>query len=113
MSAIQGIMPLSSLTATSPIDQTNSIGDKNLTGLNGGVQTASGDFSQYLTDALDQVDSLQKEADAASVSLATGEVEDMHTAMVAIEKADLSMSLAVEVRNKALDAYHEMMRMQI
>lgn len=101
MSAIQGIMPLTPISPSGSTEQVKS------------VQGSEVNFSDYLTDALAKVDSLQKEADAASIGLATGEIDDMHTAMVALEKADLSMSLAVEVRNKALDAYHEMMRMQI
>lgn len=78
-----------------------------------GVVKASSDFSQFLAEALQQVDTLQKNADAASVGLATGQIQDLHTAMVALEKASLSLSMTVEVRNKVLDAYHEITRMQI
>jgi flagellar hook-basal body complex protein FliE len=79
---------------------------------NGAAKVGS-DFSQFLADALQQVDNLQKNADIASVGLATGQIQDLHTVMVALEKASLSLSLTVEVRNKVLDAYHEIMRMQI
>ena len=78
-----------------------------------GAGKASSDFSQFLTEALQQVDALQKNADVASVGLATGQIEDLHTAMVALEKANLSLSMTVEVRNKVFDAYHEIVRMQI
>lgn len=78
-----------------------------------GAAKASSDFSQFLTEALQQVDALQKNADVASVGLATGQIQDVHTAMVALEKASLSLSMTVEVRNKVLDAYQEIVRMQI
>lgn len=79
---------------------------------NGAAKVGS-DFSQFLADALKQVDTLQKNAEVASVGVATGQIQDLHTAMVAIEKASLSLSMTVEVRNKVLDAYHEIVRMQI
>jgi flagellar hook-basal body complex protein FliE len=79
---------------------------------NGAAKVGS-DFSQFLSEALQQVDDLQKNAEVASVGLATGQIQDIHTAMLAIEKAGLSLSMTVEVRNKVLDAYHEISRMQI
>jgi len=79
----------------------------------GEAQKAGPDFSQFLTDALGQVDALQKNADEASLQLATGQVEDLSTVMVALEKANLSLSLTVVTRDKVLDAYNQIMRMQI
>jgi flagellar hook-basal body complex protein FliE len=79
----------------------------------GGLQKAGNDFAQMLNDALIQVDALQKEGDVAAVGMATGQIEDAHTAIIALQKAQLSLSLTVEVRNKILDAYNEVMRMQI
>ncbi|MHB8126773.1 MAG: flagellar hook-basal body complex protein FliE [Desulfitobacteriaceae bacterium] len=105
MSFIPGITPLLPLT---PLDQTGKIASGT-----DGVQKASADFANFLNDALHQVDTLQKNAGAASIGLATGQVQDLHTAMVALEKANLSLSLTVEVRNKVLDAYNQIMRMQI
>ena len=81
--------------------------------LTAGTQPAGTDFGSFLKDALQQVDALQKNADAASLSLSTGQTQDIHTAMIALEKANLSLSLTVEVRNKVLDAYNQIMRMQI
>ena len=112
--AISAIPPLNPvfLNSLSPIQGIEQKGSApNLSG-NGAVK-ASTDFSQFLSEALQQVDTLQKNADAASVGLATGQIQDLHTAMVALEKASLSLSMTVEVRNKVLDAYHEITRMQI
>ncbi|SPF46423.1 Flagellar hook-basal body complex protein FliE [Candidatus Desulfosporosinus infrequens] len=100
------IGPLSSITPTSLVSTPNySSGD--------GAQKAGTDFSKFLNDALSQVNALQTNADVASQQLATGQVQDLSTAMVALEKASLSLSLAVSVRDKVLDAYNQVMRMQM
>ncbi|CAA7602969.1 Flagellar hook-basal body complex protein FliE [Acididesulfobacillus acetoxydans] len=82
-----------------------------------GTKTGPGltgaNFGKFLGQALQQVDGLQKNADAASIALATGQAPDIHSVMIALDKASLAMSLTVEVRNKAMDAYQELMRMQI
>jgi flagellar hook-basal body complex protein FliE len=99
-------MSISAITPISPMSLPNiSSGD--------GAQKAGPDFSKFLTDALSQVDALQKNADAASLQLATGQVDDLSSVMVAIEKASLSLSLTVAMRDKVLDAYNQIMRMQI
>ena len=98
--------PVNSTSSTSPV----SIGG---TGSANGAQKAGTDFSKFLDDAINQVDALQKNADSASLQLATGNVQDLSTVMVALEKASLSLSLAVSVRDKAMDAYNQIMRMQM
>ncbi|NMA68936.1 MAG: flagellar hook-basal body complex protein FliE [Desulfitobacterium sp.] len=79
----------------------------------GGAKKVGEDFGAFLKDALQKVDAIQKEAEVASVGLATGQIQDLHTAVIAMEKASIALSLTVEVRNKVIDAYHEMMRMQV
>lgn len=107
--AIAPIMPLGPLNAITPtsLDSTPNLSSGD------GAQKAGPDFSKFLTDALSQVDSLQKNADAASLQLATGQIDDLSSVMVAIEKASLSLSLTVATRDKVLDAYNQVMRMQI
>jgi flagellar hook-basal body complex protein FliE len=78
-----------------------------------GTQKAGTDFSKFLSDALKQVDALQTDADVTSLALASGKAQDISTVMVALEKANLSLSLTVAVRDKVIDAYNEVMRMQI
>ncbi len=70
------------------------------------------DFSKTLKEAIKKVDSLQKEADEAVKAFASGKV-DLHKAMIAIEKANISFQFMVQVRNKILSAYEEVMRMQV
>ncbi len=73
----------------------------------------AGDFQKLLGEALIEVDQLQKSSDAEIDRLMSGKVEDVHGAMVALQKADLSFQMMMQVRNKLVEAYHEMMRMQV
>jgi len=101
------------------LDQSSGALQKASQGTEQKAQTSAGaakvgaDFSQFLKDALQEVDNLQKQAEVASIGLATGQIQDLHTAVIAMEKASLSLSLTVEIRNRVLDAYQEIMRMQI
>ncbi len=70
-------------------------------------------FSNYLKSALDEVNSLQINADNYKKMLATGEVNNLHEVMIASEKADVALQFTLNVRNKIMDAYKEIMRMQI
>lgn len=76
-------------------------------------QEMNQDFSSFLQDAITKLEQSQQEANSATAGLVTGEVNNFHTPVIALEKASLTMGLAVTVRNKVLDAYHEIMRMQI
>jgi len=70
------------------------------------------DFGEFLAESLEKVDTLQQEADAAVTRAAQGD-GDIQEAMVAVEKADVAFKLMMEVRQKILDAYQEIMRMQV
>ena len=75
---------------------------------------ASGkDFGSFLAESLQKVDALQKDADAAVAQMAQGEGLGIQEAMIAVEKADVAFKLMMEVRQKILDAYQEIMRMQV
>ncbi|EGW36783.1 flagellar hook-basal body complex protein FliE [Desulfosporosinus sp. OT] len=110
--SIQPIVPIMPLGAMSPLASTGLESTPNISS-GDGAQKAGTDFAKFLDDALSQVDALQKNADTASVQLATGQVQDLSEVMVALEKASLSLSLTVSVRDKALDAYNQVMRMQM
>ncbi|MGE4271312.1 MAG: flagellar hook-basal body complex protein FliE [Desulfitobacterium sp.] len=113
--AINPIAPLNPMLLTpnlNSIQGINTQGNQEKLG-DVGAGKVGADFGQFLNEALQKVDALQKEADVASFGLATGKIQDLHTAVIAMEKASLSLSLTVEMRNKVLDAYHEVMRMQI
>ncbi|MCA8922126.1 MAG: flagellar hook-basal body complex protein FliE [Planctomycetes bacterium] len=74
---------------------------------------ASGGFVEKLGEALEQVNSAQQQADQAVQDLASGKVEDVHDVMLAMTEADLSFRLMLEVRNKLVEAYQEVSRMQV
>ncbi|MFT3708900.1 MAG: flagellar hook-basal body complex protein FliE [Archangium sp.] len=70
------------------------------------------DFSGKLGEAIAKVDASQVEADEAAKKLGAGE-GNLHETMLALEKADVTMRVAMKVRNKILDAYNEVMRMPV
>lgn len=70
-------------------------------------------FGEYLKNSINNVNNLQIEADKLSQKLVTGEVADLHQVMIASEKASIAMQFAVQVRNKLVEAYQEIMRMQM
>ena len=69
-------------------------------------------FADLLTDALGNVNQLEEQAHAAISGLMTGSGVDVHQAMIATEKASMSCELALAVRNKAVQAYQQVMGMQ-
>ena len=70
-------------------------------------------FADFLEKSLGEVNKLQNEADKAIEELSAGDVKDVHGTMIALKKADISLQLMMQVRNKIIDAYQEIMRMQI
>ncbi|MDD2422189.1 MAG: flagellar hook-basal body complex protein FliE [Heliobacteriaceae bacterium] len=71
------------------------------------------DFGTCLKDALQNVNNLSREADRQTMSLVSGQTEDIHQVMIAAEKASIAVQMTVQVRNKIMDAYNELMRMQM
>lgn len=74
------------------------------------VETSFGDM---LSSMVAQTNQLQQQADQAIEQLHAGDEQSLHDAMISMEKADISLRYMVQVRNKAIDAYQEVMRMQV
>jgi flagellar hook-basal body complex protein FliE len=70
-------------------------------------------FADALKQSVNQINDSQIKSDKMTEALATGKKVELHDVMITAEKASVSMTLAVEVRNKAIEAYQEMMRMQV
>lgn len=70
-------------------------------------------FADTLKDAIGQVNELQKASDKGMQDLATGRTDNVADVMIATEKADIAMRVMVQVRNKIIDAYNEIMKMQV
>lgn len=69
-------------------------------------------FTDYMMKALNEVSNTEKESNRLTELLAVGEVDNLHDVMIASEKANLTLSFAIEVRNKVLAAYSEINRIQ-
>ncbi len=75
---------------------------------------ASGEtFVATLKDALAKINEAQSQADVSVQSLLTGHSTNLHETMIALQKADVSFQLMLQVRNKIVGAYEEIMRMQL
>ena len=69
-------------------------------------------FADSLTDAIDKVEETQGDANQATVNMLDGSGE-VHDAMIALQRAELTLQLTVQVRNKLVQAYQDVMRMPI
>ena len=79
------------------------------------VQTTAGDSAEFmktLEDAMSQVGQLQNEADTRVGQLLSGNGQDVHSALIAVEKASLAFDMMVQVRNKIVQAYQQVSGMQ-
>ena len=70
-------------------------------------------FGEFLVDSLKKTNELQKTADKLDMDLAAGKIDDISQVVVASEKAQIALKLALNIRNKAVDAYKEIARMQV
>ena len=76
-------------------------------------ESQKGDFGTHLKNALGEVNDLQQKADQAIQQLVGEGKGDLQDTMIALEKADVSFRLMMQIRNKVLEAYQEIMRMQV
>ena len=74
---------------------------------------ASAGFTELLQQAIEEVNQAQQTADSARRDFAVGEARSVHDTMITLEKADLSLRLLMQVRNKVVEAYQEVMRMPL
>ncbi len=94
INAIGGSLPTPSIKTTTP-------------------KTDDQGFGQFLKGAVGEVNRLHNEANQAVESLAAGRSQDVHNTMIALQKADVSFQLLMQIRNKVVSAYETVMRMQI
>jgi flagellar hook-basal body complex protein FliE len=97
-------IPVNSLGSTG-ISQLGSIGHKPATG--------GSSFGDLLSSAISETSKLQTQSAQEVQKLMTGEVQDVHTALIAVQKADLSFQMMMQVKNKLMAAYDDVMRMQV
>ncbi len=98
MEAIQSIAP----ALTTPAPTTTSSANQ-----------AGSSFGDILKNMVAETNQAQQVSDQAMQQLHSGGEKNLHGAMISMEKADISMRYMIQVRNKAIDAYQEIMRMQV
>jgi flagellar hook-basal body complex protein FliE len=77
------------------------------------VSSAKSGFADIIKSTIQQVNQAQNTGEKAIEDLNTGNADSLHEVMLAVEEADISLKMLVQMRNKALSAYDEIMRMQI
>ncbi len=98
------------------IDTNLSIGSvvKGVSGIETTEKTnGKGNFSDILTESINNVVDTENQNDQGTLELLAGEDISIHETMIQAEKAELALELALQVRNKVIDAYNEVMRMQL
>jgi flagellar hook-basal body complex protein FliE len=76
-------------------------------------EAAVPDFGGWLASSLDGVNRQLVQADQGIKTLATGEAQNLHQVMISLEEARLGLQLLVQVRNRLLESYQEILRMQV
>ena len=80
---------------------------------NTNIENSNDGFGKYLTDAISKINDTQQVAEKDKALVATGQVDNLHDIMIDSQKAELTLQYAVQVRNKVVDAYNEIMRISL
>jgi flagellar hook-basal body complex protein FliE len=104
--------PISALPPLAPADAPLGFIPPSAEALVGSSGTAS-PFGTAVTQGLQQVDGSLQASQADLQRLAAGDVSSLHQVMVRLEESRLSMQLVLQVRNRLLESYQELMRMQV
>jgi flagellar hook-basal body complex protein FliE len=75
--------------------------------------TGGTNFGEKMRDAVSKVSDLESQANEFANKLAAGDAVEIHQAMIAMQKASTALQFTIQVRNKIIEAYHEIMRMQV
>ena len=100
---------------TTPISSIAPIAMPQLTAASGAAGAAGqpGEFQSVLSSAIDSIQSQQDNAAGSVQKFLSGENEELHTTILATQKAELAFQLGLQIRNKVVDAYQEIMKMQM
>jgi flagellar hook-basal body complex protein FliE len=79
----------------------------------GGADKETKTFGEFLNDSIGKVNQMQVEANVAMEKLASGESQNLHETLLAVEKAEIAFKTMNQIRSKVIDAYREIMKMQI
>ncbi|MGZ4495954.1 MAG: flagellar hook-basal body complex protein FliE [Nocardioides sp.] len=114
---MSGFTPYAAPTvSTTPINPAINPAAPGTSGVTGpaGVQPASGhEFGSMLLDGIDRMEQVQDRTDQLAVKAATGDLQNIHDYTIAATEASVTAQLTVAVRNRALESFNEIMRMQV
>ena len=102
-----------------PIDPVTSVGAGSSIGNLGsqapGAESTgtTGGFGDMLVDKIQSLEAMQKDANQKALALATGQSQDVASVVMAVERASLSIQLASQIRNRGVEAYQEIWRLQV
>lgn len=93
-------------------------GDLNIPSINSGSNISGStnekfDFKKMLISEVNKINDAEKISLEYDKALATGDIENLHDAMIAAQKAEITLDFAVQVKNKAIEAYKEILRLQL
>ena len=74
---------------------------------------AQKNFANMLKSSVENLNNVQQASDIKTEALITGEINDLHDVMITAQKASVTLETTVQVQQKAIDAYNEIMRMQV
>ena len=92
---------------------TSIIHNINTTGASGSASANKSSFTNVFSDALNNLNETEATAESENEKLLTGESDDIHTAMIASQKAEIAVDFAVQIRDKVIASYNEVMNMQV
>ena len=108
------ISPLSSAPMTAGLMQISQGAGAAMLGQSAAAQSSPvASFQEFFADAVKQTSRLNEQEEGAQRALLVGDTDNLHGVMIAMEKADMAFQLTMAVRNKVIEAYQEVMRMQI
>jgi flagellar hook-basal body complex protein FliE len=111
--ALPPIMPISPISIGSAGGVGNAVQSGNATASAGTSATGGQSFASTLADQLDKVSAAQANADQLALQAATGDLQSIQDYTIASTEAQLMTQLTVAIRNKAVEAFNEIMRMQV
>jgi flagellar hook-basal body complex protein FliE len=111
--AVSPIGALMSAATTAPVQSAQQVGVAAPAGQAGQAGAASGDFGNVVVNALQGVQDTQNNANTMAVQAATGDLTDVHNYTIAATEASLQTELTVAVRDRAVQAFNQIMAMQV
>jgi flagellar hook-basal body complex protein FliE len=108
MIAITPLPSISSIGSSSP--SSSAFVDANSAASPDNPNSATPSFGDTLKNAFSEVNDLQNKSADMSTAFVTGQTSDIHSVMIAMQKASVALTMTMEIRNKVVEAYQEIMR---